>query len=125
MYNDDELELTLEERAALASLPREMETGDMLEARVVRALRDKGHFGESQVRRQGSLAVMWRIAAGLALFAGGVATGRYVLASDVPANASISAPASNDRNARDTTPRTETRPVRHNETVVAEREMWL
>lgn len=125
MYNDDELELTLEERAALASLPREMETGDMLEARVVRALRDKGHFGESQMRRQGSLAVMWRIAAGLALFAGGVATGRYVLASDVPANASISVPASNDRNARDTTPRTETRPVRHNETVVAEREMWL
>ncbi|HEY0243185.1 MAG TPA: hypothetical protein VGC52_11045 [Gemmatimonadaceae bacterium] len=125
MYNDDEIELTLAERAALASLPREMETGDMLEARVVRALRDKGHFGEPPVRRRGSLQVMWRIAAALALFAGGVATGRYILAADVPESASISARASNDRNARDTTPRTETRPVRQNETVVAEREMWL
>ena len=125
MYNDDELELTPEERAQLASLPREMEAGDLLEARVVRALRDHGHFGEARVRGPRSLSIMWRVAAALALFAGGVATGRYILASDVPESASTSAPSSIDRNARDTTPRTETRPVRQNETVVAEREMWL
>ena len=125
MYNDDELELTPEERAQIASLPREMEPGELLEAKVVRALRDHGHFGEARARRQSSLSIMWRVAAAIALFAGGVATGRYMLASDVPESASISAPSSSDRNARDTTPRTETRPARQNEKVVAEREMWL
>ena len=125
MYNEDEVELTLEERTALKSLPREMETGDLLESRVVRALRQDGHFGESGAPRRSSLSLIWRAAAAFALFAGGVATGRYLLASDVPESASISAPASNDRDGRDSTPRTETRPVRQNETVIAEREMWL
>lgn len=125
MYNDDEVELTLEERAALASLPREMETGDMLEARVVRGLRDDGHFGAARIRHGSTLSATWKVAAAIALFAGGVATGRYALASEAPESASITAPASNDRGARDTTPRTETRPLRQNEKVVAEREMWL
>jgi hypothetical protein len=125
MYNEDEVELTLEERTALKSLPREMETGDLLESRVVRALRQDGHFGESRGPRRSSLPLIWRAAAAFALFAGGVATGRYLLASEVPESASISAPASNDRDGRDSTPLTETRPVRQNETVIAEREMWL
>ena len=43
MYNDEGFELTLEERNALASLPREMSVGDLLEAKVVRALRKEGH----------------------------------------------------------------------------------
>jgi hypothetical protein len=125
MYNDNQLELTHEERAALASLPREMETGEMLEARVIRALRDNGHLGGSRAHARSPLSIMWRVAAALALFACGVATGRYVLTSDVAESASFTAPATNDRDVRDTTPRTETRPVRQNETVVAEREMWL
>ena len=124
MYNDETVELTPEERNALASLPREMNPGDLLEAKVVRALRNEGHFGVA-VRRRNGLSLAWKIAAGLALFAGGVATGRYVLTSDVPQSASISAPASQNRDAQILTPRTEPRPVRHNETVVAEREMWL
>lgn len=125
MYNEDEFELTLEERSALKSLPREMETGDLLESRVVRALRQNGHFGEPRAHRRSSLQLIWRAAAAFALFAGGVATGRYLLAADVPESASISAPATSDRDGRDSTPRTETRPVRQIETVVAEREMWL
>jgi hypothetical protein len=125
MYNEEEVELTLEERAALASLPRELEPGDMLEARVVRALRNDGHFDRMPARGRSTIAVAWKIAAALALFAGGVATGRYILKSDAPQSASISAPASQIQGAVDSTPRTEPRPVKHNETVVAEREMWL
>lgn len=66
-----------------------------------------------------------KVAAAIALFAGGVATGRYVLkSSDSPERASVSAPASPNPDAGKNTPRTVTRPVQ-NETVVAEREMWL
>ena len=126
MYNDHEFELTLEERNALASLPREMPTGDLLEAKVVRALRNEGHFNVHAVRRSHSIATALKIAAGIALFAGGVATGRYVLKStDSQGRASVSAPASQNQDAGTSTPRTESRPVRQNETVVAEREMWL
>ena len=125
MYNEEEFELTLEERAALASLPRELAPGDLLEAKVVRALRNDGHFGVMSGRGRSRIGAAWKIAAALALFAGGVATGRYILKSDVPQSASISAPASKIQGVVDSTPRTEPRPVRRNETVVAEREMWL
>lgn len=126
MYNDDEFELTLEERNALASLPRAMPPGDLLEAKVVRAMKNAGHLSSQPVRRPNSIATALKIAAALALFAGGVATGRYVLkSSDSPDRASVSAPASQNQGAGTTTPRTESRPVRQNETVVAEREMWL
>ena len=124
MFNDEEFELTLEERAALAALPRETRPTDMLEAKVVRALRKEGHFGVLPARRN-SFAAAWKIAAAIALFAGGVLTGHYVLKSDAPQSASVSAPASQNRDVENLTPRTEPRPVRHNETVVAEREMWL
>jgi hypothetical protein len=125
MYNDEGFELTLEERNALASLPREMSVGDLLEAKVVRALRNEGHLSVASVRRPDSIAAALKIAAAIALFAGGVATGRYVLrSSDTPDRASVSAPASQNLDAGKTTPRTVTRPVQ-NETVVAEREMWL
>ena len=126
MYNDEELELTLEERKALASLPREMAPGDLLEAKVVRALRSEGHLSVGPARRSRSITAALKIAAAIALFAGGVATGRYVLqSSDTRDSASVSAPASQNRDVEQSTPRTETRPVRRNETVVAEREMWL
>jgi len=125
MYNDEEFELTLEERSALASLPRELDPGDLLEARVVRALRNEGHLGVMPTRQRSTIAAAWKVAAALALFAGGVGTGKYVLKSDAQQSASISAPASQNPDAVNSTPRTEPRPVRHNETVVAEREMWL
>ena len=125
MYNDEEFELTLEERNALASLPREMDPGDLLEAKVVRALRNEGHFSAASRRGSHNIPAALKIAAAIALFAGGVATGRYVLkSSDSPDRASVSAPASQNLDAGKTTPRTVTRPVQ-NETVVAEREMWL
>jgi hypothetical protein len=126
MYNDDDFELTQDERNALASLPREMETGDLLEARVVRALKSEGHLGAAPAQTSSSIASALKVAAAIALFAGGVATGRYVLkSSDARDSASISAPASQNRDVEKSTPRTESRPVRRNETVVAEREMWL
>ncbi|HZJ02050.1 MAG TPA: hypothetical protein VFD22_15425 [Gemmatimonadaceae bacterium] len=126
MYNDEEFELTLEEQNALASLPREMPPGDLLEAKVIRALRSEGHFRVAPARRSGSISAAVKIAAAIALFAGGVATGRYVLqSSDSRDSASVSAPASQNRDVEQNTPRTETRPVRRKETVVAEREMWL
>ena len=56
MYNDEEFELTLEERNALASLPREMSVGDLLEAKVVRALRNEGQFSVASVRRPDRIA---------------------------------------------------------------------
>ena len=125
MYNNHEIELTLEERNALASLPREMSPGDLLEAKVVRALKNQGHFGVMPVRSTSRIGAAWKIAAAVALFAGGVGTGRYILTSDARPSASASAPASLNRDVEKSTPRTESRPVRQNETVVAEREMWL
>ena len=128
MYNDDEVNLTPEERNALASLPREIAPSDPLEARVVKALKSEGHFGGARAEKKSSLVTALRIAAAIALFAGGVATGRYIMKFDAPQSASISAskaPASQNRDAQSNAPRTDTPAVRQNETVVAEREMWF
>lgn len=125
MYNENEVELTREEAAALAALPREIETGDLLESRVVRALRREGHFGAPSRRAGHGASVALKIAAAIALFAGGVATGRYVLASRAPVTASITAPVNQTREARQGEPREDTRAVQQKETVVAVREMWL
>jgi hypothetical protein len=123
MHNDQEFELTAEERTALAALPREMDTGDLLEERVVRAMRDRGSLQVSRSRANNTLSIAWKIAAAVTLFAGGVATGRYAMANDATGN-SINAPATRGRDVG-VTPRTDTRPVNQRETVVAEREMWL
>jgi len=133
MFNDDEINLTLEERNAFASLSREIAPGDLLEARVVKALKSEGHFGGVRARKRSSLVTALRIAAAIALFAGGVATGRYLLRSNAPQSASVSAPnapapnapASRNRDAQSIAPRTGTPAVQQNETVVAEREMWF
>ena len=126
MYNDDN-ELTPDEIAALSALPREMQPSDLLEERVVRALKSDGHFGAiPRAKRSGGAWIALRIAAALALFAGGVATGRYLLSSDTPQSASIQAPATIVKERDTTVPNPETRTVNRNkETVVAEREMWL
>ena len=126
MYNDDN-ELTRDEIAALSALPREMQPSDLLEERVVRALRSEGHLGAApKSQRNRGAWVALRIAAALALFAGGVATGRYLLGTDTPQSASGQAPATIVRDRDTTVPNPETRTVNRNkETVVAEREMWL
>jgi hypothetical protein len=122
MYNDEDEVLTPEERALLTSLPREMAPSDMLEERVVRALRKEGHFGSAVPARNERLKAVLRIAAAIALFAGGVAAGRYLIAPDVPASASVQQP-SRTRTADTLTPKS--RPAPATETIVAEREMWM
>jgi len=84
-------ELTPQERAALASLAREMPVSDELEERVARALRQKGHF--TLVRRTGWRVAVLRIAAALLLFAAGAATERYLLGDRRDSPAGSNAPA--------------------------------
>jgi hypothetical protein len=123
MYSDDEYELTAEETAALAALPRETAPGELLEARVVRSLQARGYFGFPRARGGRSLDVMWKVAAAAVLFAGGIATGRYLTESEVRRSASITAPPS--QRMENATPAGNSAPARNNETVVAELEMWL
>jgi hypothetical protein len=120
MFNNDDYDLTADERAAIAALPREMEPSDLLEERVVRGLRNEGHFVASPGRKW-SGAIL-KIAAAIALFAGGVATDRLISA-EKPAAEPVMHEASS---VRQLPPETNTtKSVKHNETVVAEREMWL
>ena len=120
MHDDEMNELTATERMMLAALPREMPVGDMLEERVVRALRREGHLG-APGRRFNRMPVAWKVAAALALFAGGVATGRYLLDSEAPRAASAapatieSGPASGGSAVQ----------VKGTQAVVAQTEMWL
>ena len=114
MYNDDE-ELTAGELEALAELPREMPPGDLLEERVVRALRREGHF--SSARSRVRLNSAWRIAAAVALFTGGVATGRFLMAPDSPRAAATVSPVELGES-------TATQ-VNRGGGVVTVREMWL
>ena len=122
MYSNDEIELTNEEQVLLSALPRTLQPSDMLEEKVVRALRKEGHIGAAAPRRRSALIDVLRVAAAIALFAGGVATGRYLLKSDTPQSASIQqqqrvTPPQNNRQV-------ESAPAK-GETVVAEREIWM
>jgi hypothetical protein len=123
MYSENEIELTAEERALLGALPRTKQPSDLLEERVVGALRREGHLGSAPPRRRTSALVdVLRIAAAIALFAGGVATGRYLMAGDAPQSASA-------QQQQDVAPPQNTRQVEsspaNGETVVAEREIWM
>jgi hypothetical protein len=85
-------ELTPEERAMFAALPREHEPGRLLEERTVRALRDRGLLqaplaapaqtvAAAEVKRRLRFPAAWvsgAMAAGIALFMGGLATGQYL-----------------------------------------------
>jgi hypothetical protein len=84
-------ELTAEEKQALDALPREREPGRMLEERTVRALREEGllaadaaHAGRTRpaTKVEAGHRPWWRsaaaIAAGLALFAGGLSVGQML-----------------------------------------------
>jgi hypothetical protein len=77
-------ELTPQERALFAALPREHEPGRLLEERVVRALRERGALeaGGRRVR----IPAAWvggAVAASLALFTGGVAVGQWMGARSI------------------------------------------
>ncbi|MDH4044463.1 MAG: hypothetical protein OEW06_08400 [Gemmatimonadota bacterium] len=79
MNDDQEFELTPDERAAFARLPREQAPGRMLEERTVHALRAQGLLGRG---RQTSPPV-WRTwptaaAAAVALFVSGIAVGQWI-----------------------------------------------
>jgi hypothetical protein len=78
-------ELTPAERELFAALPREREPGRLLEERTVRALRERGLLKESarpaDARRRLRFPAAWisgAIAAGIALFLGGLAAGQYL-----------------------------------------------
>jgi hypothetical protein len=80
MYESNDDELTPEERAAFAALPREQMPSRLLAERTVRALRERGLLLES---RRPWLPASWRVAAAaaaLALFAGGTAFGQWLSA---------------------------------------------
>jgi hypothetical protein len=80
-------ELTADERAQLAALPRERDPGRLLEERTVRALRERGLVhAPGKPRRIIRFHPGWltgAVAAGLALFLGGLATGQYLAARSV------------------------------------------
>ncbi|MGK2963123.1 MAG: hypothetical protein ACSLFK_13425 [Gemmatimonadaceae bacterium] len=121
MNNEIDYELTADEQVMFSSLRRELAPGDLLEERVVRALRSDGHFDAARrpARRLGQLV---RIAAGIALFAGGVATGRYVMTPSEPQPAATAAPAS----MANETNQTREMPIpASGEMIVAETELWL
>jgi hypothetical protein len=75
MFNDEELDLSEDERAAFAALPRERAPGDLLEERVVRQLRTNGFFSRANQRSNiGKWAL--RAAAAVFIFAAGALTDR-------------------------------------------------
>ncbi len=85
----DEIRLTPEEREALEALPRERDPGQLLEERTVRALRDEGLLVPQRDRGATNAGTQvrtsrpwWRsaaaIAAGIALFAGGLSVGQML-----------------------------------------------
>ncbi|MEO7367711.1 MAG: hypothetical protein ABIZ36_07125 [Gemmatimonadaceae bacterium] len=122
MFNDQN-ELSEQERSAIAALPRELAPSDLLEERVVRALKQQGHFGTTAPANRDWPRMALRAAAAVLLFAGGVATGKYML-TQTPSAASApikqasveTRPQKIDNGARQ---------VKSKEKVVAEREMWL
>lgn len=77
-HHDADDELTAEERNAFASLPRERIPPAALEERVVGSLRAEGLLGAPRRRRgPGGPWIAAALAAGIALFASGVAVGQW------------------------------------------------
>ncbi|HET7230322.1 MAG TPA: hypothetical protein VFJ16_09985 [Longimicrobium sp.] len=81
----DDDELTPAERELFAALPREREPGRLLEERTVRALREQGLLKapaqQAETARRLRFPAAWisgAMAAGIALFLGGLATGQYL-----------------------------------------------
>lgn len=78
MHEHEDVELTPQEEAAFAALPRERDASEMLEERTVHALRLRGLLA----RRGGARFHPWVAAAGVAaaaaVFASGLAVGQWL-----------------------------------------------
>jgi hypothetical protein len=78
----EEDEMTPELRRALQALPRERDPGRLLEERTVRALRERGMIetarADGRVRRIPMAWLGGAVAAGIALFASGLAMGQWM-----------------------------------------------
>lgn len=84
MHDRDD-ELTAAERERFESLPREMMPSRLLEERIVSELHTRGYLGESQHARRPAWRRTWNpfplaaaAAAGVALFASGLAVGQWL-----------------------------------------------
>jgi hypothetical protein len=77
---DNSDELTPEEQSAFAALPRETDPGGLLEERTVNALHARGLLRAGPERTVSRRVPMWALglAASLALFVSGVATGQWL-----------------------------------------------
>lgn len=95
-------EMTPELRRELAALPRERTPGALLEERTVRALRDRGMIetskADGRVRRIPRAWIGGAVAAGLALFASGIAMGQW-MGTRATAQVVQAVQAQNDRQA--------------------------
>ena len=120
----DQNELSEQERAAIAALPRELAPSDLLEERVVRALRQQGHFGTTVDPSRSWPRMALRVAAAVLLFVGGVATGKYML-TQTPAAAPAAIKEASVPQSASQKIDNGTQQVKNKETVVAQREMWL
>jgi hypothetical protein len=78
MFNDEEIELTDAERAALAALPRERTPSDLLEGRVLNELRSRGILLPASRRKNRVATIALRSAAAILIFAAGALTERFV-----------------------------------------------
>lgn len=82
MNEHDEEDLTPDLRARLSALPRDVDPGGLLEERTVRALRERGLIeapaAGGRIRRIPRAWLGGAAAAGIALFATGLATGQWM-----------------------------------------------
>jgi hypothetical protein len=82
MHDRDDRDLTAAEQEAFDALPREAMPSRMLEERVVSELRARGYLGERHAPRHawtwGRLPLAAAAAAGIALFAAGIALGQWI-----------------------------------------------
>ncbi len=80
MKNEEVPELTPQEQAAMAALPRERSPSNFLEERTVGALKERGLLRGGNRLRSARRMQMWALglAASVALFVGGVATGQWL-----------------------------------------------
>jgi hypothetical protein len=78
MFNEEEMELTDAERAALAALPKERPVSDLLEGRVVNALKSRGILSPASRRGSRFATIALRSAAAVFIFAAGALTERFV-----------------------------------------------
>jgi hypothetical protein len=78
MFNDEEMELTETERVMFATLPKERPVSDLLEARVVNALKSQGILSPTLRRGSRFTRIALRSAAAVFIFAAGALTERLV-----------------------------------------------